>query len=126
MFKILNRYNQVIGITETVDYYVKNKNDVYVSCKSYEADVIKFNDTLYAMWGKGTKKLQEVLIQKFDAGQELSYLVNNALALEQQLAETDEAAIQLYEANLTLEQHNAEQDEAIIEIYELMGGLTNG
>lgn len=46
--------------------------------------------------------------------------------LEQQLAETDEAAIELYEANMAQEAVNAEQDEAIIEIYELIGGNTNG
>lgn len=40
--------------------------------------------------------------------------------LESQLAETDEAAIELYEAMTALETVNAEQDEAIIEIYELM------
>lgn len=46
--------------------------------------------------------------------------------LETQLAETDEAAISLYEAQLAQEQVNAEQDEAIIEIYELMEGTSNG
>lgn len=46
--------------------------------------------------------------------------------LEAQLAETDEAAIQLYEASLAQEAVNAEQDEAIIEIYETVEGLLNG
>lgn len=43
-------------------------------------------------------------------------------ALEESLAETDEAAIELYEATLAQEAVNAEQDEAIIEIYEMLGG----
>lgn len=47
-------------------------------------------------------------------------------ALEEQLAETDEVAIELYEASLAQEAVNAEQDEAIIEIYETMEGLLNG
>ena len=47
-------------------------------------------------------------------------------ALEAQLAETDEVAIDLYEASLAQEAINAEQDEAIIEIYETMEGLING
>lgn len=42
--------------------------------------------------------------------------------LEESLAETDEAAIELYEATLAQEAVNAEQDEAIIEIYEMLGG----
>ena len=46
--------------------------------------------------------------------------------LEEQLAETDEVAILLYEASLNQEAVNAEQDEAIIEIYETMEGLLNG
>lgn len=47
-------------------------------------------------------------------------------ALEAQLAETDEVAIDFYEASLKQEAINAEQDEAIIEIYEMMEGTTNG
>lgn len=47
-------------------------------------------------------------------------------ALEAQLAETDEAAIELYEATMAMEAVNAEQDEAIIEIYEAMEGIING
>lgn len=39
--------------------------------------------------------------------------------VEQQLAEADEVAIQLYESQI-------EQDEAIIEIYEMLEGVTNG
>lgn len=123
MFKILNRYGELIGTTETIIYLTKNKNNFYISCQPHEASVIRFNGRLYAMPGKGTKKLQEIFIVETDAGQQLDMLDHDTSYLEQELAETDEAAIQLYEANLTLEQHNAEQDEAIIEIYELMGGL---
>ena len=48
-------------------------------------------------------------------------LKERVISLEEQLAETDEVAIDLYEANLAQEAINAEQDEAIIEIYEMMG-----
>ena len=47
-------------------------------------------------------------------------------SLREQLAETDEAAIELYEASMAQEAVNAEQDEAIIEIYEAMEGIING
>ena len=46
--------------------------------------------------------------------------------VEQTLAETDEMAIDLFEANLAQSAINAEQDEAIIEIYEMMEVANNG
>lgn len=123
MFKILDHYGKVIGTTEAIQYYVKNKNNLYVPCKPHEADVIKYKNKFYALHGKHNKQLQEVFIKNIDTGAEFDSLSQTSIKLEQQLAETDEAAIELYEANLTLEEHNAEQDEAIIEIYELMEGL---
>lgn len=42
--------------------------------------------------------------------------------LEAALAQTDEAAIELYEAQAEQEEINAAQDEALIEIYEMIGG----
>lgn len=42
--------------------------------------------------------------------------------LEDALAQTDETAIALYEANEEQSQINAAQDEALIEIYEMMEG----
>lgn len=46
--------------------------------------------------------------------------------LAQNLAESDEIAIKLFEASLAQEAINAEQDEAIIEIYEAMEVMSNG
>ena len=46
--------------------------------------------------------------------------------VEQTLAETDEMAIDLFEANLAQSAINAEQDEAIIEIYEMMEVANHG
>ena len=41
--------------------------------------------------------------------------------LEEQLAQSDETAIALYEAQETQEAINAQQDEALMEIYEMIG-----
>ena len=41
--------------------------------------------------------------------------------LEEQLAQSDETAIALYEAQEAQEVINAQQDEALMEIYEMMG-----
>ena len=41
--------------------------------------------------------------------------------LEEQLAQSDETAINLYEAQEAQEAINAQQDEALMEIYEMIG-----
>ena len=41
--------------------------------------------------------------------------------LEEQLAQSDETAITLYEAQEAQEAINAQQDEALMEIYEMIG-----
>lgn len=43
-------------------------------------------------------------------------------SLEDALAQTDETAIELYEANEEQQSINAAQDEALIEIYEMLEG----
>lgn len=43
-------------------------------------------------------------------------------ALEEALAQTDETAITLYEAQAEQETINASQDEVLLEIYEMLGG----
>lgn len=42
--------------------------------------------------------------------------------LQEQLAQADETAIALYEAQAAQEEVNAQQDEALLEIYEKLGG----
>ena len=56
----------------------------------------------------------------------LSMLEAENKTIAEHLAETDEIAIELYEASLAQEAINAEQDEAIIEIYETMEAMNNG
>lgn len=43
-------------------------------------------------------------------------------ALEEQIAQADETAIELFEMQLAQEEINAAQDDALIEIYEMIGG----
>ena len=42
--------------------------------------------------------------------------------LETALAQTDETAIELFEAQAAQEEINAAQDDALIELYEMVGG----
>lgn len=51
---------------------------------------------------------------------EPSELETRVTELEDALAQTDEAAIELYEAQALQEEINAAQDEALIELYEMM------
>ena len=60
------------------------------------------------------------------ASEEVDKMAERVTTTEVALAESDEIAIELYEANLAQEAINAEQDEAIIEIYEKMKGVNNG
>ena len=125
MFKLLRSDNSLIGTTEKVNYVKKNHNGFYINCSSFDAEGIVYNNTLYTLNRKDTDK-EYVYIQFVDAGTQLDYISSKEQSLEQQLAETDEAAIQLYEANMALEEVNAEQDEAIIQIYEMIGDKSNG
>ena len=43
-------------------------------------------------------------------------------AMQEQLAQADDAAIELYEMQMAQEEINAAQDDALIEIYEMIGG----
>ncbi|MBR4929346.1 MAG: hypothetical protein IKZ00_00935 [Bacteroidaceae bacterium] len=43
-------------------------------------------------------------------------------AMHEQLAQADDAAIELYEMQMAQEAINAAQDDALIEIYEMIGG----
>jgi hypothetical protein len=47
---------------------------------------------------------------------------DEVLALQSDLAQADETAIELYEANAEQQATNEAQDEALIELYELVGG----
>ena len=63
---------------------------------------------------------------EFDGADEIRRLNSENESVLSHLAETDEVAIDLFEASLNQEAVNAEQDEAIIEIYEMMEAANNG
>ena len=88
---------------------------VYLMCKQEKAEGVSHHGTPY-LFEEGHS------IQEFDGAEELVRMNANSTAMEEHLAETDEIAIDLYEASLAQEAINAEQDEAIIEIYEKLEG----
>ena len=129
MFRIINMTtSRELGLTDTVNYIKISKNSgCYISAKKEEAIGVAYRGTPYNLEGKSEiKDADTVRVYPADGGMLIGTLTDKEEALAKQLAETDEAAIQLYEANIALNEANAEQDEAIIEIYEMMGEITNG
>ena len=68
------------------------------------------------------KKLSDMSLVELDGGNwtepELT-AENRILVLEEQLAQSDETAISLYEAQEAQDAINAQQDEALMELYEM-------
>jgi hypothetical protein len=129
MFRIINlTTGKEIGLTDKVNYIKVNpKTGCYIPAKKEEAIGIAFKGIAYNIANRtDIKDADSVMTVAIDGGSTLQDVKLKEHTLEAQLAETDEAAIELYEANLALEEANAEQDEAIIEIYEMMGEIING
>lgn len=128
MFKLVTTEGVELGIVESVNYIkISPSTGCYIAAKPEEAVGVAFRGTAYNLYGRAMiRNTPTVFVTEVDAGDTITRLKEETKSLDEQLAETDEAAIALYEANIILEQHNAEQDEAIIEIYEMMENTTNG
>jgi hypothetical protein len=128
MFRIITTNGVELGLTEEVIYIrVNERNGCFNRCDKKDAIGVAFKSNPYNLLGHNElPELETVIVSEVDGGDEVYRTEQENAALAQQLAETDEAAIELYEANMALEEANAEQDEAIIEIYEMMGEIING
>ena len=128
MFRIVTTTGKELGFTEQVRYIkINERNGCFNACDQKDAIGVAFKSTPYNLFGHSDiADAETVLVVQVDSGEEVYRTEKTVQNLTEQLAETDEAAIELYEATLALEEHRAEQDEAIIEIYELMGEHTNG
>ena len=128
MFRIITTDGVELGITEEVRYIkINQRNGCFNACDKKEAIGIAFQSNPYNLFGhEEITDVKTVLVVPVDGGTEISSLQKKNAELTTQLAETDEAAIELYEANILNEETNAEQDEAIIEIYEMIGEITHG
>ena len=128
MFRIITTEGVELGLTEDVRYIKRNeRNGCFNRCDKADAIGVAFHSIPYNLRGHSDiPDTDTVFVVEVDGGDKLYNVGEDTIALAEQLAETDEAAIELYEANLALEQVNADQDEAIIEIYEMIGETTNG
>lgn len=129
MFCIINKTTgRRIGMTDKINF-IKRSPDTgcFISATEDDAIGIAYKGKPYNIRDlKEIEDVDSVIIQEFDSGFTVEDIKSREETIRKQLAETDEAAIELYEANMMLEQANAEQDEAIIEIYEMMGEVING
>lgn len=117
MFKITTPEG-VTFTTEKPNFIRVHSNGCFILCDRSVAEGVAYGGTPY-LFQDG------VHVYETDGGQDIDAIAAENVALSEQLAETDEAAIELYEASLNQEAINAEQDEAIIEIYEMMEGAIN-
>ena len=118
MYKITTP-DGVVYTREKPDFIRVHKNGCFLLTTREKAEGVAIHGTPY-LFKDGA------FVCEFDGGQAMDELIAENQALAAQLAETDEAAIELYEATLNMEAVNAEQDEAIIEIYETMEEMNHG
>ena len=106
-------------LTEKPNWIRVHSNNCFILCQQENAEGIAYKGSPF-LFADGT------VVNEVDGGDEFAALQAENEVLREQLSETDEATIELFEENLNLEAVNAEQDEAIIEIYETMEGMING
>lgn len=125
MFRIITTEGTELGIVESVNYIKRSPSSgCFISATRDEAIGVAYKSTPYNLYGHtDIDNAKTVFVREIDAGDTITKLTISNEALLNQLAESDEAAISLYEANMMLEQCNADQDEAIIQIYEMIGEL---
>lgn len=115
MYKIINtETGEIVGRTANVRY-VRRKpaSGAYIETNAQFAEGVAYRGEVYPLDGDGY-----VVVQVYDDGEDAEALD----ALEDALRETDDTAIELYEAQIVQEEINAAQDEALIELYEMIGG----
>lgn len=128
MFHIITTDNVNLASTEKVRYIKINpRTGNYVLCKKEEAIGVALNGKRYNLLGHDDiPDVETVYVSEFDGAVLLEKLKKENKELKDQLADTDAAAILLYESNLAAQKQMNETDEAIIEIYELMEDSNNG
>ena len=99
---------------------------VYISDDLIIEEGYKFNEVTQ-LWEYADAPILDIFIEEeLSLLDRVSFLEKENNTINLHLAESDEIAIELYEAGLAQEAINAEQDEAIIDIYELMEAMNNG
>lgn len=114
----------VIGSTEAPRYIAMGVNGAYQQVDEKDAQGLAFNSTPYNLLGLEPmdETLETVSLNEVDTGTVVQEQGNSIETLQSDLANTDEVAIELYEANLKQQEINQSMDDALIELYETIGG----
>ena len=102
------------GTEENPDI-VQTFNDVEIQCsdETFEAN--------YAMAQREAYN-GEITVEDVEDPEREPTAEERITALEEQVAQADETAIELFEMQMVQEEINMAQDDALIEIYEMIGG----
>lgn len=115
---------EVIGATDEPRYIRIGVNGTYQRTDKENAQGLAFNSTPYNLLGLEPMDttLETVSLNEVNAGNVVYGQGENIQQLQSDLTNTDEVAIELYEANLKQQGINQNTDDALIELYESLGG----
>lgn len=115
---------EIIGATDDLRYIAIGVNGVYQRVDKEKAQGLAFNSVPYNLLGLEPMDtaLETVSLNEVDAGRIAHKQDESIEQLQGDLANTDEVAIELYEANLKQQEINQNTDDALIELYEAAGG----
>lgn len=123
MYKIITTSGTELGLVDSVRFIKISPEGALVEASKDEAVGIAFNSSPYNLAGKNEiKGAESVLIIDVDAGKELSDLRDITARQSEELRQTDETAIALYESITQQNDVIAQQDEALLYLYEHIGG----
>lgn len=124
MYKIIStETGELLGEVSKPTYITLAKNGYFVPADIDHARGIAFHSTVYGVVGLKKRPLYNhptVVLYEVDDGDVSMEKQEQINQLQNDLADTDETAIELFESNLQQEEVNAAQDDALIEIYELL------
>lgn len=102
-------------LTEKPNFIRVHKENCFIICAREKAEGVVYHGGPF-LFADGTR------CYEVDSGDEFAALKEEDASIYEQLAQADETAIELYEAQMEQEEINTAQDDALIEIYELIGG----
>ena len=118
MYQIIQDGQTIALVAEPV-FITLSDSGCFIPATEDKARGIVIDSTPYHLLGREELNgLPTVMAIPVDGG---TYLFGAQENMKSQLADADETAISLYEAQDAQEEINAQQDEALLEIFEMLG-----
>jgi hypothetical protein len=119
MVKIVLQDGTEVGMTEEPFWIKYGSSGCLTPCGKAEAVGVAFNSTPYNLFGRtDIAGAETALLIDMDGGKDLMEKEAQIAALNEELQESDETAMELYETTLAMQTQLDENDAAILEIYE--------